>query len=199
MSTARKTATTEISEYVKMLSALGYSFRVNLCGDIVEVNGQKMEDFELATIRARMRQEGFVHMSALEDVIKMEAASHKYHPIKDYLRDVGLDYDGNQHIMFLAAHFTESTEPHKLFPFWLRRWLIGAVAKIFGDGHNQNAMLVLDGPQNLGKSYFAWWLCSELEDYFIESSIDTSEKDNLVRLVENWIWEVSLRYQWMTQ
>jgi len=69
--------------------------------------------------------------------------------------------------------------------------LVGAVAKVFGNGHNQNPMLVLDGFQNIGKSYFAWWLCSQMEDYFIESSINTTDKDNLVRLIGNWIWEVS--------
>lgn len=188
--TTHKT-TTAVATYIQALTQLGYTFALNLCGSIVEVNGKRLEDIELATIRARMRQNGFTSMAAVEDVIHMDAASHKYHPIKNYLKMCGMNYDGGQHIAFLGAHFTETTEPHKLFPTWLRRWMIGTVAKVFGDGHNQNPMLVLDGPQNLGKSYFAWWLCSQKEDYFIESSINTSDKDNLVRLIENWIWEVS--------
>lgn len=188
--TTHKT-TTAVTTYLKILEKLGYTFALNTCGDIVEVNGQRLESIELATIRARMRQNGFTSMAAVEDVIHMEAAAHRYHPIKDYLKGCGVNYDGDQHIIFLGAHFTESTEPHKLFSTWLRRWLVGVVAKVFGDGHNQNPMLVLDGRQNIGKSYFAWWLCSQMEDYFIESSINTADKDNLVRLIANWIWEVS--------
>jgi len=177
--------TTEVVTYVKILTALGYNFALNECGDIVEVNNKRLEDIELATIRARMRQEGFTNMAAVEDVIKMQAGMHRYHPLKNFLKLAGMGFDGKQHIAYLAAHFTESTEPHKMFPRWLRKWLIGAVAKIFGDGHNQNAMLVLDGPQNLGKSHFAWWLASPMPDYFIESAIDTGDKGNLVRLVKN--------------
>jgi len=191
MTTTRRTATTEIATYIKILTMLGYSFSLNECGDIVESNGKRLEDIELSTIRARMRQEGFISMPAVEDVIRMEAGAHRFHPIQDYLREAGLAYDGKQHIAFLAAHFVESTEPHKLFPFWLRRWLVGAAAKEFGDGYNEYAMLVLDGAQNLGKSHFAWWICSAMPDYFIENAIDTNEKDNLIRLIENWIWEVS--------
>lgn len=188
---AATTTQIEVATYVKTLTQLGYSFRLNECGDIVEVNDSRLEDIQLATIRARMRAQGFKVASAVEDVIKMQAGRNRYHPIKNYLMSAGTDYDGQQHIAFLTAHFKESTEPHKLFGLWLRKWLIGTVAKVMGGGDNQNAMLVIDGPQGIGKSVFAYWLCSPLPRYFIEGAINTDDKDSLIRLISNWIWEVS--------
>ena len=53
-------------------------------------------------------------------------------------------------------------------------------------------MLVLDGPQGLGKSYLARWLCpKELQKgYFIEGAIAPDDKDSYIRLISKWIWEV---------
>jgi putative DNA primase/helicase len=51
-------------------------------------------------------------------------------------------------------------------------------------------MLVLAGPQKVGKSTFAHWLCSGLPDYFIEGPINPNDKDSDVRLMSRWIWEV---------
>lgn len=180
-----------VIEFVQTLTHLGYSFALNECGDIVEVNGKRLEDIELSTIRARMRAEGFNNAHAVEDVVKMQAGLKRYHPIKNFFSLTGMNWDGQNNIANLAEHFEDITEPHKLFGLWLRKWLIGAVAKVMGDGKHQNAMLVLDGTQGIGKSYFAYWLCTPMPRYFIEGAIDTNDKDSLIRLISNWIWEVS--------
>jgi predicted P-loop ATPase len=180
---------TSVASIVTALTDLGYSFRLNEAGDVIEVNGKRLDDFDLATIRARMRAEGFA-ASAVEDIIKMEAARHRYHPIKTYLSTVGMTYDGGQHIAHLAGYFEDTTTPHKLFGIWLRKWLIGAVAKAMDGSRAQNAMLVLDGPQGIGKSYFSRWLCSPMPDYFLDDAINPSDKDSTIRLAMYWIWEV---------
>jgi predicted P-loop ATPase len=51
-------------------------------------------------------------------------------------------------------------------------------------------MLVLDGPQGSGKSFFVQWLGSVLPDYFIEASINPDDKDSWVRLMAKFVWEV---------
>ncbi len=178
-----------VASYVSALTDLGYSFRLNEAGDVIEVNGKRLDDFELATIRARMRAEGF-SASAVDDIIKMEAARHRYHPIKTYLTTIGMTYNGQNNISLLAAHFEDVTRPHKTFELWLRKWLIGAVAKAMDGARNQNAMLVLDGPQGIGKSYFARWLCSPMPDYFLDDAVNPGDKDSVIRLAMYWIWEV---------
>lgn len=62
--------------------------------------------------------------------------------------------------------------------------------RVCGDGL-QNPMLVLDGGQGIGKSYFVRWLASGLPDYFVEAPIDPHNKDDFIRLVGTWIWEVA--------
>lgn len=179
-----------IANYLLSLKDLGYSFRLNEAGDVLEVNGHRLDDNDLAKIRAEMREEGFTNVAAVEDVLRREAFMHRYHPIKTYLTCAGLSYDGGQHISHLAGYFEDTTLPFPLFGTWLRKWLIGAVAKAMNGSHSQNAMLVLDGPQGIGKSYFARWLCAPMADYFLDDAINTSDKDSVVRLATYWIWEV---------
>lgn len=179
---------------VETLRSLGYSFRLNLCNDVVEVNGEPITDVIAAQIRTRARDAGLKGMGALEDVYLSEAFKHAYHPVKDYLN--ALTWDGDDHIGALANCLISSDEPivyedgrrAALHAVYLRRWLIGAVAKVLHG--QQNMMLVLAGPQGVGKSTFAHWLCSGLPDYFIEGPINPNDKDADVRLMSRWIWEV---------
>jgi predicted P-loop ATPase len=106
-------------------------------------------------------------------------------------------WDGNPHIEDLASDFTDAhaptTDPHgnscSVFALWLRRWLIGAVAKVLG--HKQNVLLTLDGEQGIGKSEFVRWLCSGIgAQYFIEHSINPADKDAFVNLLNYFVWEV---------
>jgi len=180
----------EVAEYIQTLTVLGYDFRLNEAGDTVECNGKSLDPITLAEVRARMRAQGFNGAQAVEDVILMQAGLQRYHPIRQYLTMAGMNWDGGQYIAMLAHYFTDATEPHKLFSVWLRKWLIGAVAKAM-DGNNQNAMLVIDGPQGIGKSHFAQWLCLPVADYFVEGAIDPTNKDCWTRLMSNFVWEVS--------
>jgi len=180
----------QIDAYLQAFRALGYSFRLNDAGEVLEVNGKRIDDYSLSTIRAQMRARGFFSAAAVEDIIRMEASAHRYHPIKTYLTNVGMTYNGQGNVALLANHFEDATKPHPQFGIWLRHWLIGAVAKAMDAGHTQNAMLVLDGPQGIGKSYFARWLCSPMADYFLDDAINPSDKDAVIRLAMYWIWEV---------
>ena len=117
------------------------------------------------------------------DAVYVAARQDRYHPVREYLND--LKYDGGQHIETLANYFTDK---HGVFHIWLRKWLIGACAKVFQRAFNP--MLVLVGAQNLGKSRFAEWLASPLPHMFLDSQISPDNKDHLVRLMRFWIWEV---------
>jgi putative DNA primase/helicase len=55
----------------------------------------------------------------------------------------------------------------------------------------QNPVLVLDGPQNLGKSSFARWIGSPLPELMIEGPIRPDDKDHQRFLASMWIWEIS--------
>lgn len=173
------------ADYIAALASLGYTFRMNLCGDEIEVNSLRLDDPLEARIRSQLRDIGYQRVNVARDAYVAEAWEHRYHPVLDYLD--GLHWSGADCIGMLAAYI-ESDPP--VMGMWLRRWLIGAVARARLNGV-QNRMLVLEGAQSLGKSYFARWLCSPLPDMHYEAPIDPTDKDADVRLMGMWIWEVA--------
>ena len=174
----------DIIFYIRTLGRLGYKFRLNLCDDHIEVNGEPISDWKAAEIRAVCKGMGLKHGPEIEDAYVAYAGRNGYHPVKEYLS--GCHYDGGHHIEDLSSCFSDE---YNLFDIWLKKWLVGAVAKVFA--YQQNRMLVLDGSQGIGKSSFVQWLSGGLPYYFHEGSIDTfNRKDTEVKLMSTWIWEV---------
>lgn len=177
------------------LIRLGYMFRINECDDSLEVNGTPITDPMRAKIKRDMRDMGYArYLTAMEDAYIAYAMENAYHPIKQYLNN--LKWDGHEHIEDLATYFSDvhAKQPmpcgdEPVFKIFFRRWTVGAVAKVLDA--KQNAMFVLDGPQGIGKSYFVRWLVSGVPSrYFIEKAINPDDKDDDVRLINKWIWEV---------
>ena len=180
---------------IDRLTALGFTFRLNLCGGNVEVNGKALDEITMAEVRVALRDAGLVKkIKAAEDAYLAEARRNSYHPVREYLD--GLVWDGADHITTLTGFMRSSDPPivystgvkSPLHHVYLYRWLIGAVAKAYTGA--QNPMLVWDGPQGCGKSTAARWLCP-LPGYFIEGAINVGDKDSLVRLMSAWVWEVA--------
>jgi hypothetical protein len=186
-------ATTQ--DYIDTLRFLGYEFRLNECGGVLEINGAPHSDGLAAKIRSQMCDMGYYQTSRVEDAYFGHAYDQRHHPVKEYLN--GLEWDGKPHIATLAAYFEDAHDPvldcqgveHSVFHLWFKRWAIGAVAKVMEAA--ENAMLALDGLQGAGKSFFPRWLASGLPDYFLEEAINPDDKDSYVRLIEKFLWEVS--------
>lgn len=172
-------------DYLAKLKALDYAFRMNECNDEIEVNGYPITDPLRSEIRVRMQDAGFKRMGLMEDSYIAHALHNSYHPIKEYLWS--LKPDGEDYISAVAECFRDK---HRIFALWFRKWLIGSVARVCEDGL-QNPMLVLDGGQGIGKSYFARWLAGGMPNYFIEAPIHPDDKDDVMRLASVWIWEVA--------
>jgi len=169
-------------EYIDILSSLGYEFSLNQMDDQVYVNGQMISDVSAATIRSKMSDLGHVRFNIIEDAYTREAQRRPFHPVTDYLS--GLKWNGQSNILALCDKFEDVDG---MLPMFLRRWLIGSVAKAYTGA--QNPMLVLDGPQGIGKSQFAKWLCP-LPGMYIDSAIHPDNKDSLISLMTRWIWAV---------
>lgn len=170
-------------EYVNLLQFLGFTFRLNDLTDTVEVNGKPITDVIRAVIDTKMADMGLYHRVEIENAYIAYAYENRYNPIKEYLET--LQWDGVARIEHLASHLHEDGE--KVAPIFLKRWMIGAVAKVLD--RKQNMMLVLSGAQNGGKSTFARWICP-LSDYFLESPINPDDKDDQIRLMSKFVWEV---------
>lgn len=170
-------------DYIQALTELGYSFRMNILDDTIEVNCERITDTTAAIIRDQMRDKGFYrHLTAVEDAYIHEAAKNPYHPVRYYLS--GLNYDGGNYIAQLSNYFKDK---HGIFHTLLRRCLIGGVAKAYTGA--QGPMLVMEGAQNIGKSYLVRWLCP-IPGMFLDAPINPDNKDDWINLITKWIWEV---------
>lgn len=172
------------AQYIQALNNLGYRFRYNLCKQEIEVNGGPISDLVAQEIRTKLRDINIFEVNIAEDAYGAESWKNRYHPIRDYL--ASLSFEGGDVIGDLATYFQDE---HGMFPTWLKRWLIGAVARVMAGG--QNRVLIMDGPQNIGKSHFVKWLSSPLPEYYYEGAINPEDKDNRLRRMSTWIWEVN--------
>lgn len=175
-------------EYLAQFKKLGYEFALNQIDDTIYVRQNNRQevlgDIEFSVIYRAIVDTGLnVKENDVRHSIHVAAKNNAFHPVRDYLDS--LAWDGQPHIAKLAEHFTDK---YNIFPLYLRKWLIGAVARVYLRGA-QNPMLVLDGKQGLGKSYFVRWLTPTLE-HFNEGPIDPNNKDDQLRLMSVWIWEV---------
>jgi hypothetical protein len=174
------------SHYIKALEGMGYSFSVNTMNDMLYANGSRLSDLLMSKIMTGLRQYEYKAKDVAMDTIATLALENQFHPVKDYLES--LTWDGQDHIATLSIYFKDKDD---LFYEVLKHWLIGAVGKIIGPRPGQqHPMLVLDGPQGIGKSRFVWWLGSPLPGFYIQNSINTMDKDFLILLCSKWVWEV---------
>ena len=186
---------TKPSHYTKALAAFGYEFSVNDMNDMIYINGNRMSDLLMSKIMTGLREFDYKSKEVAVDAMSSMALENKFHPIKDYLSSLtwegwkdGDTWNGVDHIKNLCEYIQDKDG---VFPHILRKWLVGAVGRVLGPRPGQqHPMLVLDGPQGIGKSRLVWWLGSPLPAFYIQNAINTNDKDFLISLCSKWIWEV---------
>lgn len=110
-----------------------------------------------------------------------------YHPIKEYFS--ALAWDGTKRVdTLLIDYFGAEDTPYTRAV--IRKTLVAAVARIFEPGIKFDSILVLNGPQGMGKSTFfsllgMKWFSDSL------SISDMRDKTAAEKLLGNWILEIS--------
>jgi predicted P-loop ATPase len=134
----------------------------------VYYNGKPMTDDDHHDIdveicgRYRLRQ---INPAWLRGSISRWARKKEFNPVTDYLN--GLKWDGEKRLMRAPAEIFSSGED----PFYgtiFKRWAIGAARRALQPGCKMDNVLVLQGPQDLKKSFFfdvmggPWYSSTEL-------------------------------------
>ena len=172
------------NDYIMAINASGVQLQLNDMSDRIELSdGRPISDIELSAILNRLRDYDMRDTARMRDAVKEAALRNRYHPVRDYLNS--LHWDGECHFDRLMGCLSMSSPAAAAF--W-RKWLLGSIAKMLAA--RQNYMLVLLGAQGKGKSRLAEWLCP-LPQLFYEGPINPDDKDSLIRLINNWIWEVA--------
>lgn len=120
-------------------------------------------------------------------LLAVVSSDRLYHPIKEYFS--GLSWDGKQRVdTLLIDYFGAEDTPYVRAA--VRKTLCAAVARIYEPGIKFDSILVLSGPQGMGKSTFFSILGKE---WFSDSlSIaDMRDKTAAEKLQGYWILEIS--------
>lgn len=120
-------------------------------------------------------------------LLAVVSAERLYHPVKEYLN--GLTWDGTERLDTLLVEYM-GAEDTAYVRAVTRKTLCAAVARIYEPGIKFDSMLVLNGPQGMGKSTFYALLGRE---WFSDSlSIaDMRDKTAAEKLQGYWILEIA--------
>ncbi len=132
-----------------------------------------------------------VSTSKVHEWITALADENKRNAAREYLEKVGAAYSRTQEVsrLFNCIRVSGDTDFYKML---LRKWLCQGVAM----AHNErgkfgaDGVLVLKGPQGIGKTTFFRKCCAIGQNYFIEGASLDGSKDKLMESTRGWIAEL---------
>jgi predicted P-loop ATPase len=130
---------------------------------------------------------GIYSPTKTKDAILAVAAERSYHPIKEYLDHLP-EWDGTDRVETLLIDYFNATD-NSYTRAVTRKMMVAAVARIYHPGTKFDSVLILNGPQGIGKSTFFAKLAG---DWFSDSLTLTEMKDKAgsEKLQGYWILEL---------
>jgi predicted P-loop ATPase len=105
----------------------------------------------------------------LKEALIAVAAERSYHPVKEYLNALP-DWDGTERLETLLIDYL-GAEDNEYSRAVIRKTLVAAVARIYEPGTKFDSVLILNGPQGIGKSTFF----SRLGSKWFSDSLTTTD------------------------
>ena len=115
-------------------------------------------------------------------------SKRKFHPIKDYLESLP-EWDGEERVETLFIDYLGAADTAYTRAV-TRKTLVAAVARIYEPGTKFDHVLILSGPQGIGKST----IFSRLAGNWFSDALtltDMRDKTGAEKLLDNWILELS--------
>lgn len=122
------------------------------------------------------------------DAINMVAAKRKHHPIRDYLNGLP-EWDGELRLDTLLVDYL-GAEDTPYVRAVTRKTLVAAVARVFVPGVKFDSVLVMDGPQEKGKSTLFNILAGDAWFNDGLTLTDMQDKTGAEKLQGYWIMEI---------
>ena len=176
-----------IRAFEKAKREIGNRIRLNLMNHDIELDGEVLDleclELELAL---EIGLDLKVGSKQLEGIIFKIARMNAYNPIQDYLETCHKKHKDTHILEKIAERYFGVDEP--IYQTYIRKMLIAAVARIYQPGCQQDNTLILQSKgQGIGKSSFFKVLSGET--YFCDDMGDFKEKDERLKLHQNWFLE----------
>jgi predicted P-loop ATPase len=177
------------SRYMQRKNAIralwGHRLRLNTLKQQVELDGEPLDiDFVRADLCEALDID-IPKEEAIEMVLTL-AGVNRYCPITEYLRHVEQTYsDPNINLDTLASQLLNTSNP--LHAVYLKRHLIGSVARALHPGCKMDTALILQGNQGILKSTFFNILYGD--GFFDDTMTETGDKDEIMKLHQHWAVE----------
>ena len=150
----------------------------------------ELNDLMAVRIREIIHDEfGFYpNKNLTEEVLMLEAIRNSYHPVKDYLNKVV--WDGTSRVdNWLTVYGQADDTPYTRAVG--RIVLLAAVLRIFKPGIKFDNMIILEGPQGIGKST-AWNILAVEDEWFADNVSFKLETPRLMEVIRGrWLIEFS--------
>lgn len=120
----------------------------------------------------------------LSDVVALASKQTIFHPIREYFATIKWD---NYPRLDYAARTYFGAAGHHHENIALRMWMVSAVARILSPGCQADYLVVLEGPQGIGKSTGLQLLAGE--QWYLSTNLDLESKEIYMAMQGKWIIE----------
>lgn len=169
----------------KINDIYGDRFKLNLLRSEIELDGE-IFDLDQSRYFFGVNENLNISKSDAIDIVRAIAIKNQFHPVKEYLESCAAQYPKSNILDDFALKVFGTSEP--IYSTYIKKMLVGAVARIFKAGVKNDTCLILQGKQGSRKSSFFNALGGEwFTDNCDKNLID---KDNLLRLHRHWIIEL---------
>lgn len=148
--------------------------------------GKNWTDDDDSRAACWLQQQGImVNSKVAGEAVQQVSRESKFHPVRDYLN--GPTWDGKPRLLDWLTNYL-GAEASPLTSAIGQRWMISAIARIMQPGCKADHVMLLEGPQGIGKSTALQILASA--PWFTDHLSDLGSKDSRIELHGKWIIEL---------
>lgn len=186
-----------IAVFEQILLNKGISIRFNEISRTIQISGvsPKYSQESLATklpiiLNDELKSEYVCSKDLIADLIGVIADKNRFNPVKDLFEAIVWDGVDRTPELYNILHIDESDSLSRILIF---KWLCQSVALAYNeieDAYGADGLLVLQGPQGIGKTSFVKALGMGPDLVKLGQFIDTHDKDTSRRCATTWICEL---------
>lgn len=154
--------------------------------------GAEWSEHDTVMLRLYLAEQFSANFSTVnvEHAVIRAATDQAYHPVREYLE--ALTWDGTERVPYWLGAYLDATrgasDDLRGYIYTVgRMWLVAAVARVFEPGCKFDNVLILEGPQGVGKSTALAILGGE---WFTDTPFRIGEKDSYQALQGKWLVEL---------